>query len=131
MCAGGPRGLLDLHRPAADAENSAGRLWDLYHRLLTELPPVLPLEHFLELPENDLPPEPGSFVTLDSGLAVNRGWFNANTQYREQPIMRELRASPFWQVGVRRSDHTLAYFDEPREQYVAARSRRRDRWTHC
>src|SRR5690242_11198283 len=116
MCAGGPRGLLDLHRPAADAEHSAGRLWELYHRLRNELPPVLPFEHFLQLPENNLPFEPGSMVRLPSGLHVDRGQYNAYNQYWDQPIMRELRTSPFWQSGAWRGHNVVAYFDEPREQ---------------
>lgn len=122
MCAGGPRGLLDLHRPARDAEHSAERLWDLYHQLRPKLPAVVPREHFLQLPENNLPFEPDNLITLASGLVVSRGQVNADNQYLEQPIMRELRASPFWQAGaMSRAYDIMAYFDLSREQYVAAR----------
>jgi hypothetical protein len=92
MCAGGPRGLLDLHRPAEDAKRCAGELWDLYHRLRAELPPALPREHFLRLPENNPPFRPENMVTLASGLVVNRGVLAADDQYQQQPILRQLHA---------------------------------------
>jgi hypothetical protein len=121
-CAGGPRGLLDLHRRARDAERAAGPLWDLYQRLRAELPPLLPLEHFVGLPKNQLPRVPTNYVTLSPGLQVNRGEVQARQQYDDQPIMRELRASPHWPTGAPPwIDARPSPFDAPRDAYVAAR----------
>jgi hypothetical protein len=47
MCAGGPRGLLDLGRPKRAADAAAGQAWDLWHRLARELPPASSLSKFL------------------------------------------------------------------------------------
>jgi hypothetical protein len=119
MCAGGPRGLLDLHRRAADAERAAGEVWDLVQRLRTELPPVLPREHFVALPENQLPPVPGNFVKQEVGPPMNRGVLQAWEQYDDQPIMCELRASPYWPAGELWSNRPPWSFDLSRDEYVA------------
>lgn len=43
MCAGGPRALLDVMPPYANAEQPAGEAWDLWHQLGKDLPVAVPM----------------------------------------------------------------------------------------
>ncbi|MGI5176207.1 hypothetical protein ACQEVZ_07765 [Dactylosporangium sp. CA-152071] len=123
MCAGGPRGLLDLAGPVADAEIAAGRLWDLFHQLRGEMPTVLPLEHFRTLPENQVRYMPVGGNPEQYPLQPNHNLTQALQQYRAQPLIQQLRAAPCFSAGVvRELPDMLPWFALPREEYVAQRA---------
>jgi hypothetical protein len=87
MCAGGPRELLDLRRPHVEAEESAGRAWDLWHSLAAEYPPARTLSVFLDLPQNG---EELDWVnwTDKTQLPRNLGYERAVAQYLAQPLLQ-------------------------------------------
>lgn len=122
-CAGGPRGLLDLTSAGAEAAASAGQLWDLFHRLHGVLPAALPLDHFVALPENQVPHVPvGRNAAGEYHLLPDPGWQQAQRQYQAQPLIRQLLDAPSYPAGaVGRLPEMLPWFALPRERYVAAR----------
>ncbi|WP_432969072.1 hypothetical protein [Dactylosporangium sp. CA-233914] len=124
MCAGGPRGLLDLAGPGAEAEIAAGQLWDLFHQLRGELPATLPRDHFVALPENQVPHMPvGRDAEGEYCLLPDPGQRQAEQQYGAQPLIRRLHAAPFFAAGVvGRLPEMLPWFALPREEYVARRA---------
>ncbi|WP_426513473.1 hypothetical protein ACPPVO_24420 [Dactylosporangium sp. McL0621] len=120
MCAGGPRGLLDLAGPVTEAKIAAGRLWDLFHQLRDLMPAVLPLEHFRTLPENHVRYMPVGADPEDYPLVPNSNLTPALEQYRAQPLIQRLRATPFFTAGVvRELPDMLPWFALTREEYVA------------
>lgn len=122
MCAGGPRGLLDLVGPGAEAEIAAGQLWDLFHQLRGELPTALPMDHFVALPENQLPYVPVGRDAEGYRLMPDPGRLQAEQQYRAQPLIQRLRTASFFTAGaVCQLPEILPWFALPREQYVARR----------
>ncbi|MEV0719084.1 hypothetical protein [Asanoa sp. NPDC050611] len=122
MCAGGPRGLLDLAGPRAEAAAAAAQVWDLFHRLPAELPAALPLEHFVALPENQLPRPPVVVGADGIPFAPDPGRRRAERQYRAQPLLRHLHDALFFTAGaVGQWPEILPWFSLDREQYVARR----------
>jgi hypothetical protein len=123
MCAGGPRGILDLTSDGAEAAAAAGQLWDLFHALRGELPPALPLAHFMALPEHQVPYVPvGRAADGTYRLMPDPGWQAAQRQYHAQPLVRRLRAAPCFAEGVvAELPEMLPWFDLPRQEYVDRR----------
>ncbi|MFI5908590.1 hypothetical protein [Dactylosporangium sp. NPDC051541] len=124
MCTGGPRELLDLAGPGAEAEVAAGRLWDLYHELRVQLPAPRPRAHFVARPENQVPHLPvGRNADGEYHLLPDPGQERAERQYGAQPLVRALRAAPYYGAGVvGRLPEMLPWFDLPRPAYVARRA---------
>ncbi|GAA3221367.1 hypothetical protein ACFO1B_16555 [Dactylosporangium siamense] len=124
MCTGGPRGLLDLTSAGAAAEVAAGQIWDLFHQLRDELPPALPMEHFAQLPRNQIPYVPiGRDEHGGFKLLPDPGRQQAGEQYRAQPLIRQLLESPHFGAGaVAQLPEILPWFTVSRERYVAARA---------
>ena len=69
MCAGGPRGLLDLDTPHRQVTLAAEQAWDLWHELAAEYPPVR------------------TFTDYFREETVS--WDRARELYLDQPIIRE------------------------------------------
>ncbi|WP_406210341.1 hypothetical protein OH807_40490 [Kitasatospora sp. NBC_01560] len=93
MCAGGPRGMLDLteyrvlSQRRATVRAGAGGPWDLWHRLAPEHPPMLPWSVFQARRIED--PE---------GFSTER----MMADYTAQPLLRAFAADPLSQIPGRR-----------------------------
>ncbi|KQV14541.1 MULTISPECIES: hypothetical protein [unclassified Kitasatospora] len=89
MCAGGPRGMLDmtdfraLSKTMATVRAGAGGPWDLWHRLAPEHPPLLPWSTFQARHLDDPQGYPAERVLAD---------------YTAQPLLQAFAADPLSQI---------------------------------
>jgi hypothetical protein len=74
MCAGGPRGFLDLAKPYAEDTRDAERGWDLWHEVAPHFPPA---------------------KSLDELRAATGSFSEAGRLYLEQPVIQE-----FHRIGI-------------------------------
>ncbi|WP_326593344.1 hypothetical protein [Streptomyces sp. NBC_01294] len=84
MCAGGPRGLLDLSANHAESVTLAGRAWDLWADLSGRHPAPQPYEPFLERSKAEMGVSPFALSQVEGEPDP---WTPAYERYQAQPLI--------------------------------------------